>query len=208
MSSKSTPLIIIIDDDITDEYPLVDLLKISYDESNVHLFQEPNSGIKFIEDNLSRKQIVLLDIMFGDKPEGFKIFKSIIEKSSLVCFILMTGSIERLKPLELINVINGHAWYFVQRDQPFQQIMQVIKEAEFHQLTRVDGALEEWILWHNEADKNTPYLRTKDGQKYSLLDILHSIRVGDEFGKNIVAGILNLTIDLLARNKEVINTDK
>lgn len=210
MILKTKPNIVIIDDDIPSvnyNYPLVDVLKIEYGEQNIHIFQETKQGIEFIEENLSKKIIVLLDIMFGGKPAGLDVFDAIVKKSSLVCFILMTGSKERIDSDKYVKLINGHAWYFVQRDWPSKEIMQIVKKAEYHLATRVDGALEEWILRHSPDDQNRPYLKTTDGQTHTLLSILKEIRTGSdsEFGQEMVAGILNLTIDLLARNKEQLN---
>lgn len=210
MILKTKPYIVIVDDDIDHNYPLVDILKIEYGEENVHLFQDTKQGIDFIEENLSKKIIVLLDIMFGGKPAGLDVFDAIIKKSSLVCFILMTGSMERIDRDKYVQLINGHAWYFVRRDWPSTEIKKVIKKAEYHLATRVDGALEEWILRHSPEDQNKPYLKTSNGETHTLLSILKEIRAGSnsEFGQEMVAGILNLTIDLLARNKEQLNKIK
>lgn len=207
MNLRSKPQIVIIDDDIPAvdyNYPLVDMLKIEYGGEDVHLFQDPNQGIEFIEQNLSKKIIVLLDIIFNGKSEGFNVFDAIVKKSSLVCFILMTGNLEKIDRRELVKFINGHGWYYVQRDRPAGEIMSIVKNAEHYLVTRIDGALEEWILKHSPENQMKPYLKTSDGKMYTLLEILQSIREGSNnaFGQEMVAGILNLTIDLLARNKE------
>jgi hypothetical protein len=171
MIIKTKPQIVIIDDDITsDNYPLVDILGIEYGEENIHIFETPNEGIKFIEDNLSKRIIVLLDIMFGGKPLGFDVFNRITEKSSLVCFIVITGNMERIDRKDLIKLVNGHAWYFIQRDKNYGDIMAVIQKAEYHLVSRVDGALEEWILRHNTFKREEPYLKLADGTTRSLND--------------------------------------
>lgn len=210
MKLRSKTQIAIIDDDIPVDgsgYPLVDVIKLEYGEENVHIFQDTDEGANYIEQNLEKKIIVLLDIMFGGKPAGFEVFDTIVKKSSLVCFILMTGSLERIERSKLVDLINGHAWYFVKRDRPAKEIMNVINKADYYLATRVDGALEEWILRHSQDDLDKPYLKTSDGKVYKLIDILYAIREGHDntFGQEMVSGILNLTIDLLARNKEQLN---
>lgn len=206
MSINNKPQIVIIDDLITrNNYPLVDILCIEYGEKNVHIFATPKDGIEYIEGNLSQKMIVLLDIMFDGKPRGFEIFDEITSKSSLVCFIVMTGNPEKITFSQYSDLINGHAWYIIQKDRPAKEIMTMIKNAANHLLNRIDGALEEWIVNNSPDDLAKPYLKTRGGKSYSLLDILNEIRQDTPFGRDMVSGLLNLTIDLLARNKEQLN---
>ena len=208
MKIRTRPRIVIIDDNIkgADDEPLVAELQDEYGEENISIFQRPKDGLNYLEDNLSNRMIVLLDIMFGhNKPEGFKVFESISQKTSLVCFILMTGNIESVDRNDLVNLVNRHAWYFIQRDESSEKILSIIKDAERYISTRVDGALEEWILKHSPDDRDKPYLRLRNGQKYSLNNILDEIRRGTEFGQEMTYSILNLAIDLLARDKAQLN---
>jgi DNA-binding NarL/FixJ family response regulator len=199
--------IIFIDDDIDPRtYPLAGMVVDEYGDENVQFFQEPQKGIDYIKKNLDKKSIVILDIMFGGQPTGLNVFDEIIKESALVCFILMTGNMERVERSKLIDLINGHAWYLVKRDSPLKEIMDIIKKANHYMSTRVDSALEEWILNHSPQEIDRPYLTTTNGETYKLIDILKAIREGhnNEFGQEMINGILNLTIDLLARNDEQI----
>ncbi len=170
--NTNKPLIVIIDDDITMDQPLIGFLKNSYDEKNVHLFQKSEEGVKFVEKNLSKKIIVLLDIMFNGKELGFEVFNEISKKSALVCFIVMTGNVEQVSRKGLEDLINGHAWYIIQRDKPAKEILSIIASAEQHIQLRVDGALEEWILRHSPDEQQKPFLKTRSGNSFTLLDIL------------------------------------
>ncbi len=209
MPTSAKPYIVLIDDDITEDQPLIGYLHRAYGASNVFLFQEPNDGILFIEANLAKRIIVLLDIMFDNKPQGFDVFNRILNKSTLVCFIVMTGSIEAVPRQQLQNLINGHAWYLVQRDKSAKEILSLIKEAENHLMMRVDGALEEWILRHSQDEQQKPFIKTRGGNSYSLADILHSIRTGENqaIGQQVAADILTLAVDLLARDRSRIGED-
>jgi hypothetical protein len=60
----------------------------------------------------------------------------------------------------------------------------------------------EGVLPSINTDREKPYLLTRSGQSYSLNQILQEIRLQTEFGKGMERNILNLTIDLLARQKE------
>ncbi len=202
MNLNVKPYIILLDDMITEAYPLVDILKNEYGEEQVLIFSTTETGITFIKDNLDKKMIVLLDMMFYGKLEGTKVLREITEETSLVCFIIMTGNPDKVDKSDLIDFINNRVGHFIQRDAPYKQIMKIIKDAENNMTTRVDSALQEWILRYSPEEQNKPYLKTRNGQSYTLLDILKSVRKGEEFGSKMVKGILNLAIDLLARDKQ------
>lgn len=207
--AQPKPLIVIIDDDFNKNQPLYGFLENSYPR-NVYLFQNSNDGVKFVEENISKKIIVLLDIMFNGKEAGVEVFNEISKKSALVCFIVMTGNIEQVSREGLKNLINGHAWYIVQRDRPAKEILNIVKEAEDHINVRVDGALEEWIFRHTDEERVRPFLKTRNGKAYSLMDILNSLRTGDnnEIGKKIASDILALAVDLLMTDKTNIGDAK
>jgi len=209
MATSTKPYIVLIDDDITEDQPLIGYLHREYGASNVFLFQEPTEGIRFIEANLAKRIIVLLDIMFGEKAQGFDVFDRITEKSKLVCFIVMTGNLEAVSKRELQRLVNRHAWYIVQRDKSAKEILALINEAETHLMMRVDGALEEWILRHGPDEQQKPFIKTRGGESYSLADILLSLRTGENeaIGQEMAADILAVAIDLLVRDKSRIGKD-
>lgn len=201
--TDSKTLIVIIDDDFTKDQPLYGFLETAYPTENLHLFQNSSDGEKFVEEHLSQRTIVLLDIMFNGQEVGVDVFNEISKKSALVCFIVMTGNIEQVSRKGLENLINGHAWYIVQRDKPAKEILAIIKEAENHINLRVDSALEQWIFRHDIEERNKPFITTRSGRSYTLLDILQSLRTGDndEIGHQIAGDILMLAVDLLMEDK-------
>lgn len=202
MNRKRKPQIIIIDDEMPSDYPLLKKLREKYEEENVHLFAKPNEGIDYIEANLSKKMIVLLDIMFNKISLGFKVFEEITNKTSLVSFIIMTGSPEHITHKEYRQLINNHAWYFIQRDDSAKEILKIIEKAEQHILSRVDGALEEWILAHNFFTREQPYLKFADGSTMSLNDVLKEIRLQTKFGLEMQQNILDLAINRLHKETQ------
>jgi len=202
MIDNTKPLVVIIDDDLPDNYPLPKYLKNAYGNENVFLFKYPAEGVKFIEENLSSRIIVILDIMFDGRAIGLEVFDHLVDKSSLICVIIMTGNIENTAREDLVKLINGHAWYLVQRDKPAKEIMALVKRAQDHIDTRIDGALEQWIARQKPEDQQKPFLTTREGESYSLLDILHSIRTGeDEIGQEMAKNITSLAISMLARDR-------
>lgn len=201
--TNNKPLIVVIDDDFTRDQPLYGFLETAYPNENIHLFQNSTDGEKFVEQNLSKKIIVLLDIMFNGKEVGVDVFNEISKKSALVCFIVITGNIEQITRKGLTSLINGHAWYIIQRDKPAKEILAVIKEAETYINLRVDGALEQWIFRHTTEEQNKPFITTRSGDSYTLLDILQSLRTGenDEIGQQIAGDILALAVDLVMQDQ-------
>ena len=202
MATSKKPYIVLIDDDVSDENALIDFLQMAYGLSQVKLFQDPNEGVAFIKAHLAERVIVLLDIMFDGKAVGFDVFEEITSQSVLVCCIVMTGSIETTAPADLQKLINGHAWYLTPRDAPAKEILKLVRDAEDHLAMRVDGALEEWVLRQAEADQKKPFITSKDGKVYSLIDILRAIRTEDDtIAKMLVRSITTTAIELLSRDK-------
>jgi DNA-binding NarL/FixJ family response regulator len=204
--ASTKPLIVIVDDDFTKEHPLYGFLETAYPVENIHIFQNSADGEKFIEQNLAEKIIVLLDIMFNGKEVGFDVFNEITQKSSLVCFIVITGNIEKVSQKGMQNLVNGHAWYIVQRDKSAKEILSIIKGAESFMNLRIDGALEQWVLRHSVEEQNRPFITTRSGESYTLLDILQSLRTGDNdnIGQEIAGDILALAVDLIMSDKSKI----
>lgn len=204
MSLSKKPYIVLIDDDVmTPEVaPLIDFLQIEYGDDRVVLFEEPEKGIAFVESHLSERIIVLLDLRFNGLHIGFDIFDKLASQSSLVCFIIMTGSAESARQEDLIKLINGHAWYLVTREADAETILGWVKKAADHLSMRVDGALEEWLLRQSPEDRQKPFIQNRDGEPYSLEDILIAIRTGnDPIGQEMVENILSVSISMLARDK-------
>ncbi len=203
MSVRSIPNIVIIDDNIkdADSEPLVGRLEDKYGPENVRVFQNVIDGINFINSNLSSRIIVLLDIMFGNKPEGLTVFETIANRTSLVYFIVMTGNFESVNQGDLVNLVNKHAWYLIKRDASSRAFLDIIDRANSSMNIRIDGALEEWILRHSDDDRRKPYIKNRSGKSYNLNDLLQEIRLGSDIGNEFAYGIINLAIDLLSRDK-------
>ena len=203
MAQKIQPQIVIIDDDIKrGQYPLVDVLDIDYEKDNIHIFSTPEGGLNYIKEHLDKKIIVLLDIMFNGVLRGFEVFDEINEKTSLICFIIMTGSSEKITTAQYMKLVNSHAWYIVKRDEPAKVILQIIKDAEANMQKRVDIALEEWINVHEYMMREKPYLRLSDGTTMSMNDVLKEIRLGTPFGTEMEKNILGVTISRLKKEAE------
>ena len=198
--NKSDTHIIIIENDLEENAPLIIKLKQTY--HNVLLFDNPEDGIEYIQNHLNQKNIVLLDILFpSNEPDGHEVLKRIREKSYLIPIILWSAVDESNETFS--DFINLRAFKFIKKTTLVADIISAIKEAEIELDTSLEGALEEWIELHGQRDE--PILVTSSGKEYSLNDILKEVRMQTEFGAGFEKRLLKLTIDLLMRGKEKVD---
>ncbi len=206
MMNKSTTLpvkIIIIHDDMDEDYPLVVMLKDKYSDENIFFFKHSQEGLNFVLRNLGQKMVVLLDKNFKDKNDisGLKVFEKIREKTALVYVVLISAnSIADFTEDELKILINKDLFKLDKFTNDYSSIIGLIDEAVSNIDMRVDAAIEDWLV-SNNANNNTPIYFT-GGKQYSLQDILNEIRLETDLGKDFIRKMNTLTIELLMRNKE------
>ncbi len=200
--------IVIIHDDIIEKDPLIIVLKEKYGDDNVVLLKKSKDGLNYVVENaLSQKMIVILDLNFkAGEPSGVQVFEEIKKKTSLVYIIIWTASaLEDINREDLKSMINNDALAFMSSTDDIEKIMRKVNYAS-HQLDiRLDSALEQWIGLHPESERNSPYIITRDGKSYSLNQILDEIRLKSAFGMEMEKDILLLAIDMLARGKKKID---
>lgn len=197
--------IVIIDDNFRKNDPLAIALEEEYGEKSVEILRTPNEGIEYILNNLSSKIVVLLDMDLGEKERrGDAVFKEIREKTTLVTVIIMSANLPALTNEELRGFINNHAFSTINSNDGVKVNLPIIKNAVNKLNLRVDCALEEWILRNNPDDREKPFLTLRTGEKYSLNQVLNEIRKGheSELGMFFQESILNMAVELLARQKE------
>jgi DNA-binding NtrC family response regulator len=196
--------IVIIDDNINPINPLMIKLKEKFGDDNTLLFKKSKEGLDYILDHISEKIILLLDWDLGvGEIQGLEIFKRLKAKTSLISTIFITAKdIASIPREELLILINEDAFYFLDRTSNLEERFKIVEKSAHILETRLDCVLEAWVLKHSEPEREKPYLMTRTGEKYNLNDILIEIRKQSDFGKDLERKILNLTIDLLARQKE------
>ncbi len=203
MQQSNPTRIVIIDDNFRENNPLVITLRERHGDENVQIFRRPDEGVAFILNNLSSKIVVLLDLDLGAKERrGDVVFDEIRSKTSLVTVIIMSANLPILSNEVLRGFINNHAFSAINSNDPVKTNLPIIENAVDQLSLRVDCALEEWILRHSPEDRDKPYLTLSNGEKYSLNQILTEIRQNTELGISLQKKILNLTVELLARQKE------
>ena len=202
---ETSPRIVFIDDDqeVT-ERPLYFKLEEKYGQDNIIWHDNPNSALEYIEKNLDKKTIILLDYDFGSQTSnGLEIFQKLQEVSSLLYIILYTAKSVNIPNKQLITFINDHLMGLVDKTSGgYEEALLQVENAVKYLNNRVDCILEEWILRHKKFKREEPYLRVNEEKSYSLSEILSEIRQDTEFGRRMSSNIISTAITLLQRDIE------
>lgn len=197
--------VLIIDDDIQriKEGALIWELEDKFGSDNIAFESDPNEAINYIEENLHKNIIILLDIQFPDKVmNGHEILSKIREISELIPVILWSAVSEDKETFS--DFINNNAFGFLSKSATSEEMLLMIDRAISYFKTSLDNTIEDWII-QKDGDKDKPVYFTSEGRSYSLNQILNEIRTQTDVGKSFAKKLNELTIDLLLRNKETLN---
>lgn len=205
--NTTSPKIVVIHDDLTDNDPLIIELRSAYGDENVVFIKKSQEGLEYVLNNLSQKLIVVLDLKFkANEPSGVNVFENIRQRTSLTYIIVWTASsLNEVGSEDLVKFINNDALAFISSTESYEKVLAVVEKAAHELDTRVASVMEQWINQRPEEEKKSPYITSVSGKQYSLADILEEIRQQTAFGKEMEKNILMLAIDLLTRQKEKIN---
>jgi len=200
---KLDTTIVVIDDDINfkrDPF-IVEAREFFKD---VRFFDIPQDAIKYISENLEKRLIVILDLLFpSNEPTGNEILKTIRESTFLIPVIIWSG-VDEAK-WSFPDLINNNAFAYLKKGASSAEIIAKLFEANTSINNDISSALESWIEANSEKDREAPYMLTVDGRTLSLNDILNEVRMQTPEGIEFSKKLTTLTIDLLARNKESLN---
>lgn len=201
------PKILIIDDLLKDNAPLVVDLKEKYGENSIIRFKQSKDGLDYVKANISQKMVIILDWEFSKgEMQGIDVFDEIRKETSLIYIIINTAkALSDISSLDLKKLINNDAMAIVDKTDGYKATLKFVEEA-IHQLdSRLESVLEQWINRHSDDERIKPFIATRSGEIYNLNDLLKEIRQKTELGKDMERKMIYLTIDLLARGKEKIN---
>lgn len=201
--------IVIIDDDPEMESrPLYEELVDKYGKENIVWKENSDDGLSFINKNLEKRTIIILDYDFGsEKDNGLKLFQKIQKESALLYIILNTAkSIVEIPNDELKAFINNHLMALVDKTDGYEKTLLEIEKAINYLNNRVDCILEEWILRHEFFTREKPYIKDEKGKNISLNDVLNEIRKDTEFGRKMSSNIISIAISTL--QKDIAKIDK
>lgn len=197
--------LLIIDDDIQriKNDSLIWELEDKFKNIEIIFESDPTKAISYIEENLDKNMIILLDIQFPDREmNGHQILTKIRELSELIPVILWSGVNEDKEAFS--DFINNNAFAFLSKSATSVEILSKIDKAIIFFKTSLDNTIEDWII-QKDDDKDKAVYFTSDGKSYSLNQILFEIRTQTDIGKSFAKKLNELTIDLLLRNKEKLN---
>ncbi|ASS50379.1 MAG: hypothetical protein A3D31_12490 [Candidatus Fluviicola riflensis] len=199
--------ILIINDDMHINDPLIISLKEEYGEENVLLEKKSSEALKYILNNLTSKMIVLLDFDLGvGEPHAPEVIEKIRENTSLIYVIVITAKLfENIPNESLIKFINNDALAMIAATMDTKHILEYVRKAA-HQLdVRIDCVLEQWIAKRSQDELEKPYLTTKSGITYTLEDLMVEIRKETPIGQQLEKSILQLAIELLTNGSKQLN---
>lgn len=191
------PEIVIIDDNLPQGDPLI--VKLEMAEYNVKLFQHSQDGLDYILNNMQKEQIVILDINFASgELNGHEVIKKIREQNKLIPVIIWSAKTG--EEVDFTDFVNNHALYYVKQTGNTPEIIKSIEDAYHYLQLDIATAMENWF--ERQDDQEQILSIGLDGKRYSAKDLIKEIRMQTEEGRRIEKSIINLTIDLLFRNKE------
>ncbi|GHB83097.1 hypothetical protein [Persicitalea jodogahamensis] len=196
--------IVVIHDNMKVTDPLLFSLRERFGTDNVILKEVSSEGLEYIFDNLTGKQIVLLDYDLGaDQPHAPEIIREIRDRTSLIQIIIFTAKQFSSIPYEyLIEFINNETFGIIQSTADIVDVLSLVDRAAHQLETRVDCVLEEWISKRTDSEKRKPYITTKAGAVYTLSDLIVEIRKETKLGQQVEKSILQLATELLTSGKK------
>jgi len=207
---KPIQIIIIDDDPEMETRPLYEELVETYGKTSVIWKEDAVAGLHYIQNNLTKRTVVILDYDFGSKKEnGLKVFNMIQKESRLLYIILNTAkSIADIPAHELKSFINNHLMALVDKTDGYEKTLEEVGNAIQFLNSRLDCILEEWILRHEFFTREKPYLKDKTGKTYSLNYILEEIRKDSQFGRSISMDIIDMAISMVQADIDKLENTK
>lgn len=191
--------IIVIDDNLESNAPLVIKLGMEYGDENIKLFSNSNDGLDYIKANLIKELIVILDINFPPaEKNGHEVLAEIRNHNKLIPVIIWSakdGSEE-----DFTDFINNHALFYVKQTDTYSEIVARVKEAEHRLKLDVATAIETWL--NQQDDKEQVLFVSGSNKKITARELIEMIRLETDEGLKLEESILKLTISLLFRQKE------
>ncbi len=194
---KHDLIIVYIDDDkkMHDD-ALFDYLSESVQD--IVKYEKPSDGLKFIEKNIDKCMVVILDWKYNNSQrQGADYLSDIKNISELVPVIVFTG--QDVSVLDATKMFAGHAFSCLSKSASIEEMEQAIDNAYSMIQNDIRTIMTEWILSQDEEKRDRPYMRLGD-KTYTLNDILTSIRKQDTLGKDTTKGILRLATELFTNN--------
>ena len=195
MNEKEKTVVVIIDDNLKTDDPLIVELNLIF--SDVKLFEHSEDGLNYVKNNLIKRMVVVLDINFSPSEiNGHEVLELIRKDSKLIPVIIWSAK-DFSTGEDFTDFINNQAMFYVKQTSSTEEILGKIKEANRLLKLDVATAIEEWL--EEQENKDQILLLHGNGEQYSANDLINEIRKQTLVGQEIEENMLKLTIDLLFR---------
>lgn len=194
---KSKTRIVIIDDELSSRHPLI--IKLQQYFEYVVLFKKASEAIELLKKHLGEKTILILDIKLSGNEDGHKVLSELRELSFQIPVIVWTGVPENGS--EFFDLINLNTYAIRDKIAKIEDMVALVQKADANLEYSLSNALEKWLL-SQPGDHDAPYLVSTGGKSYSLNEILNEVRKDTPQGREFTQSLVNLTIELMAKDNE------
>lgn len=191
---KSKTKVIIVDDELRNNHPILIKLMQYYEE--VILYRKASVALPFIKANLGNRIILLLDLRLSGGESGYRTLQELREISYQIPVIIWTAVNEN--DTDCFSLINLKSYAIRDKDESIENMVELVRRAEADVNYALSNALEFWIM-AQPGNHDEPYAISMNGTSYSLNDILDEIRKDTPKGKEFTQNLVNLTIELMKR---------
>lgn len=175
--------------------------------NDLHIYQDPNEGLKYVLENLSARMIVFIDWNFGSFQEkGIDLLREVRKITSLLYVVIMSANSLRQNvgsDKDIIEMINQDNIFYLDRSNSDEdKVESIINEIQKQWTTKFDCILEEWLVRHPEDNYKEAFTNVAAGKTYTWADILPELRRQTEIGKSFEGRINSYYIDFLNRSRK------
>ena len=194
---KSTTKIIIVDDELKSNHPLIVKLGQFFEE--VTLFKKASDAIAKVKDNLGTRIIMILDLRLSGGETGGRTLVALRELSYQIPVIIWTAVDE--KTMEFFDLINFKAYAIRDKDESTENLVALVQQADADMNYALSNALERWIM-AQPGDHDEIYAVATNGESVSLNQMLDEVRKDTPKGKEFTQDLVNLTIELMEKEQK------
>ena len=194
---KSGTKIIIVDDELKSNHPLI--VKLGQFFSEARLFKKFSDAIAYVSDSLGSRVIMILDLRLSGGETGQVSLAALRELSYQIPVIVWTAVDEKSE--EFFDLINLKTYAIRDKAESIENMVKLVQEADADITYALSNALERWIL-AQPGNHDEIYAVATNGESYSLNQMLEEVRKDTPKGKEFTQDLVNLTIELMEKEEK------
>ena len=194
---KSATKIIIVDDELKSNHPLIVKLRQFFEE--VTPFRKASDAIAMVKDCLGLRIIMILDLRLSGGETGSRALTALRELSYQIPVIIWTAVDE--KTIECFDLINFKSYAIRDKEESTENLVALVKQADADMNYALSNALERWIM-AQPGDHDEIYAVATNGETVSLNQMLDEVRKDTPRGKEFTQDLVNLTIEMMKKEEK------